>query len=349
MIAFCHFMKVNGHKSILFFLSVVFCGSITSADPGLVRIGAQANNQNVPKNIIDKSDAVLRLVTLDSEPMYVVGTKWFKYFEKVSPYRNQILSKLFHAEILRCEHNHLRQCPIYLRKEMASAFIGLKPNMIFTVRHIFDFELNKLVGTSGAELSFLLLDGNDNVIFDSRLGGYKARVKFIGNPARLLVGTEIKGFPLTDLASDFLAIELNKNVGTQALSFAPEKAPLQSSVYALGFATPTFNRENYGRSDAQGLGLYLAKGKVISPEQSFFRASRLVISNLQARALEQMLVFHDADTVGGQSGGPLLNENGEVIAIISSHYTARPTLLPNDDYSEDGGMGPASFWLMKFR
>ncbi|HEY8270927.1 MAG TPA: serine protease, partial [Pseudobdellovibrionaceae bacterium] len=139
------------------------------------------------------------------------------------------------------------------------------------------------------------------------------------NPSPLLLGADISMMnSALGRISDIVRVHL---VDTSASPLQTSKLPSKvgDTVYLVGYPSETSNRTKVGAPDSGGNSLRISVGKIIS----FADWKQRTGNNFGAQTeslLQENLVFFDADCEHGNSGGPLLNANGEVIGIMMALY-----------------------------
>jgi hypothetical protein len=128
-----------------------------------------------------------------------------------------------------------------------------------------------------------------------------------------------------DVDSNFVALSLNHDIGIP-LSPAPSKTVLGQTVFIVGYPyctgcdtknvqvdDPLDFVDRSPRKNSDGLGLKVTTGHMLEQNDSikFLNLGPAVIQMTQFN----QLAFTDADSNHGNSGGPWLNERGEVLAI----------------------------------
>lgn len=99
-----------------------------------------------------------------------------------------------------------------------------------------------------------------------------------------------------------------------------KKAPkIGDTLYLVGYPRKTTDRAEFGKQDSNGNSQYIAVGKQISM-QNFEANSGQHLDPLRRRDYTEHLLFTSMDCEAGFSGGPILNAEGEVVAILSTRY-----------------------------
>ncbi len=158
--------------------------------------------------------------------------------------------------------------------------------------------------------AFLLFDSNGRKIYDTRDYEQPHRYLSVGDPLESFRRQAKSGMParLKGFAKDFALIQLRKPVAAGL----PVKTPDVSDkiFWALGFPMRTSGRTiNY-----DGFNFYANQGR----RQMITELGRTFKFKLKAGDSKFPLLYYGNDIVQGFSGGPLFNERGEVIGIISA-------------------------------
>ena len=168
-------------------------------------------------------------------------------------------------------------------------------------------------------LVIFIFDQNGQLVLDP----YENEVHIQVGPEPSFVALHRKNFYAEDC--DYIGLSLTKDIGTP-LKIAAQTPQVGETIYVLGYPVCTgCDSSNYdganttdftSRSpapDSNGKGLKISVGDVVNPEglESFFgmQKSALKLWNLQK------MLFYTADSHYGNSGGPVLNAKGEVVAI----------------------------------
>lgn len=116
-------------------------------------------------------------------------------------------------------------------------------------------------------------------------------------------------------AFDQVSLKFSRKIGIGA-KIAARRPALKETVHLFGFPTAT------GGSD--GHTFYCTVGEVITPEEAAARTqwNLASLSPIEDMLYRQQTIFSSNDAASGNSGGPLFNERGEVIAVLSRGNTS---------------------------
>ncbi len=119
-------------------------------------------------------------------------------------------------------------------------------------------------------------------------------------------------------AFDRVSLKFSRSLGT-GVKIASKLPKPGETVRLFGYPAATADRKKNGANDSNGQSFYCTVGTVLSPDEV---ARRIHFNLSKLSAIEEMLyrqetIFATNDAVGGNSGGPLLNSEGELVAVLS--------------------------------
>ncbi len=170
-------------------------------------------------------------------------------------------------------------------------------------------------------LFFALYDKDQDRLFSAREGDV-AKVSHAPEFASTYVPGALKienrsKITIWDQISDFIEIKLSKEVGTP-LKFVDETSSIGRTGFVLGYPAQTENRMDlFGKPDAPGEEFRVSFGKIISFYEAQDAVGRPFPKTEFYDNFDRYYVNVFADTMFGNSGGPIVNENGDVLAILS--------------------------------
>lgn len=295
--------------------------------------------------------AVYRLVALSAEPVAEFDSALYQHLIAEAE-RGDFLDYLYGMRIRECIAKKQKRCPTYFLGQ-ASAFVAEAGDKLWTVRHAFDPILetwrtrpaidHKTMASDhrhflSRELPFLLFDADRNLIFDSRKREDQARTILIGNPPFML-NAVIAEFSSTRARSDDLAttyaarekqlamagkltdiaiISLNRPLTNQPLRFATQPPRPEMKVQLVGFPSRTAKSVVAERRYFDGHSQRSEAGRISRAEAQENHNEDKEAADHTLALFERYFVNHSAVVADGFSGGPLLNEAGEVVSIQSS-------------------------------
>lgn len=173
---------------------------------------------------------------------------------------------------------------------------------------------------------FLLIDSDNNIVFDTELKGNSiAEVVFDGHPLRR-AGLDGQG-PNLEFSSarellDFMVLRL-KGVRGGAKVLKVERNPVlnaETPLYAIGYPKATNGRQSeFKVPDSDGDSLRVSKGSYLErPDDGYLNFLKSLMPDEAVRQYyERGMLFTDIDFVTGNSGGPVVGANGNVVSIAT--------------------------------
>lgn len=229
-----------------------------------------------------------------------------------------------------CTNNRLQVCPIFDQMGDGSAFTLNTPDSMYTNLHNFyevisaNYSLDKnatseiiLKRNLHVPLLFALTDQNGKSVVDTSKTTI-GTLEFFNSSPHLLGGDISNMNNVLGRASDVVRVHL-PNTTALPLSISKTSVKQGDTVYLLGYPMATSNRSSVGAVDSDGNSLRISVGNVISFADWKLRTG----NNFGAQEesiLQENMIFFDADCEHGNSGGPLVNENGEVVGIFMALY-----------------------------
>lgn len=228
-----------------------------------------------------------------------------------------------------CKRVSDKVCPVFDQLGDGSAFILNQGNQLYTNLHnvfetlsartsqVSDSSRNSLRSALiGSKLFFGLSDGQKAVLDPTN--EIAGTLSFFNPDRGLLQGqTTIMNTPLGRV-SDVVRFSLQKTLGTP-LKFAKSPPAIGETLYLIGFPSETNDRKAVGAEDSDGKSLRISKGQVITLEDWKTRTGNN-FGPVADTLLSQKMIFVDGDCEHGNSGGPLVNANGEVVGIFMALY-----------------------------
>lgn len=216
-------------------------------------------------------------------------------------------------------------------------------------------ELHRIL--TAAEPKILLYDRYKNLVFDSRRTSDVARFEFLGdanlmgefalaeflaasqaNPerSRRVWSEELKqaiAGKLTDLAK----LNLSRAINAPALSFAKRVPSEGDPLFLLGYPTRSQRQAVYSARYYDGHSFHVSPGHASTAYQMFHKIFEAYKERAESESqifhlFEKYFYYHDAPSAEGFSGGPVLNESGEIVTVQSSG-------------TEEGGFGLQPKWM----
>ena len=122
--------------------------------------------------------------------------------------------------------------------------------------------------------------------------------------------------------SDYVEITTSK-LGAVPLKPAARAPQPGEKIFLVGYPLATKDRAPFGKLDADGVHQVVSSGRVVTFAE-FQAASGGQVEPEFREKFESNLIFTDLDCDHGNSGGPMLNEKGEVVAIFMAFYGELP-------------------------
>lgn len=333
------------HFEALFWGSLLVVSSVSNGDPGQFRI-RQIENKAVAK----VAPSVYRIVYLFEKPVETIPREKFEETLREASWFRQ---RLYQARFHQCTLKDQNPCLIHFAGNICTAFLHDHQSQIASGRHCLIANFNEFLGEeelSAEELRkklyhyvprFQLYDAQDQLFYDTRKN--EARIAFVVPPEVLAEEVEM----VANLAADWIQFDLSKALSQSPIKTAKSIPKVGEQVFLLGYSVPTTGRDRHKAPDANGKGLFVSKGVVSSEREIADIIEGMELPKL--KDFNQAMLFSNVDGVHGQSGGPLVNARGEVVAVFTAHFGTEED-GPNARYFD----GAAAFaehidWLAKLK
>jgi hypothetical protein len=305
------------------------------------------NDPVLPAGIRDSAASVLRLVVLTrvpGRPDFTVPTAYFQQMVGRLGDDGYLSRRLMtdSAAALNAKHP---QVPVQVRL-VATAFLVGDGDRLLTVMHnfagsILAANLRNLSGSlrgrdidgvtrdartlAEMNVQLQLIDSQGQEVFDTRRPKDVATISVLPNPlspysaeGRRLSAEDI----LNVTTNDILELKLNRRLGA-GLAFAKARPAEGGLVYYAGYPPKT----KTAKRNADGFSLNFVVGK-IQPVGAFIEYTSLdKVLNADGlkdaiRQTEPLFIFADAALDEGMSGGPTLNDRGEIVSLTRGSFWA---------------------------
>lgn len=220
-------------------------------------------------------------------------------------------------------------CVLPQKTNVGSSFITGSGSTLWTNAHVLEKSIvskakmnDKTVEDilkSKENLPIFIFDKSGKLVFN----GLEQAVSFKATPAPTYL-TQTQG-SLYAVDSDYFALNLPAPLGTP-LKVA--KSLTSNNVAVMGYPSCTgcdsnddMARDRYPYPNAEDCEEKVTGGQLLTPEAwgQLAQVNQHLIQTLDRRTF----IAYDADTTYGMSGGPVLNERGEVIGVNAGGKSAR--------------------------
>lgn len=246
-----------------------------------------------------------------------------------------------------------KECLVFFSIEKGTAFLaGDDSSMLWTNAHLVTRFL-KLRATFAKKtvpeqikedprVGVFVFDQNGKLVFDP----YDNIANIANYSGEISIFAKLRGDWYAE-DTDFVGIKLDRPIGVP-LKIGPKPKPDQN-LYRPGFAACTGCAENPNTTDplenisrglgkdSDGQGLYWTAGKAVKIDHVINFLDSTIITALFK--LDQM-IFFNADSQVGFSGGPILNEAGEVVGVFAG---SKPRMYGKDMVVLSRGVRPPAF------
>lgn len=259
-----------------------------------------------------------------------------KHYEQVKA--NPKLSAAALADIIACQKANLDSCVIHLGEIQGSAFLDESGSSIWTNCHIvhawIEYQKQNLILSGIPDSSLLrevfassvpmqLKDSNGREIFAGERSG-KANIQSMMVLSRL-APRELE----CSVMDDVVKIRLPSPLAAAGIKRSKDRPALLANqkTFIGGHPRPTDTRLALGKLDSDGKSFYWATGPHLAKgadSQKYFLGRKDYSFTLSNSFLQILL----SDSAEGMSGGPALNEKGELVGIYKG-------LIPLDSEKKD--------------
>ncbi len=215
------------------------------------------------------------------------------------------------GQVKSCQSLELQEddCIIFMGESSGTAFITGDGSVLWTAAH----NLKTLI-KAGMKPGFRLYDYNDQLVFDGLQENFTVEIINENYTKKEETDPSLK---CSKHVNDWLKIKLPRSLGA-GLQISVAIPNLNEKVFQVGYPWQTNDRKRLDPniSDSNGKSLYFSEGQVRGNELEFIMES---CPKELGDSYQGIIVTH-ADGKQGMSGGPVLNELGEVIGIFNYSF-----------------------------
>lgn len=294
------------------------------------------SHPSTPSMLIDVTDSVFEVRSISEDKVDDIQT-WDLTDPKFSDVERKIDSIaslddkerfIIKRQISNCRaRGNEKQCSVLLGTEKGTAFLAGNSTLLWTNAHMVSRFIKlratlaqKSIGEilrSDGRVAIFLFDKNGSLVFDHFTDS--SAVTIYPEPSFVAL---LRGDWYSE-DSDFVGIQLSQAIGTPfKIGMAPNEG---ESLYRPGFAActgclknpnqtdPDLNRDRGDGRNSDGNGLYWTDGlnQGMASVNSFLGADLSGFFNMK------QMIFFSADSQVGFSGGPILNNRGEVVGVFA--------------------------------
>jgi len=234
------------------------------------------------------------------------------------------------SQLRFCQRTNLRYCPIFDAVGKGTAFLVENDRQIFSVLHNFnDFfgvqiqkqdlidrnEIRKVI--RNIPIPMLMTRNDESLAFTSK---DNTALMDLFNPDTRLFDVKFGNNAFMFKLSDLVSLNVASAMPDRPLKIATRLPEVGDVVYGLGYPRKTKDRHStFGTEDSDGKQIWVSKGHVISTAE-WARRIDPDMPPLVKLAYDAYMIMTDFDVEHGDSGGPILNEQGEVVGVIQAMY-----------------------------
>lgn len=242
-----------------------------------------------------------------------------------------IEKKVIVAQIERCEKDEtlIEQCPLSIEIRKSTGFLLNSGKELWATAHSIERFLSMRTKYEGHTLEKQLVDKIPLRVFIFNRNGEMVFNPFVETmtlkqlPKKTKAAERNQKFYAED--SDYVVLDLSKSIG-QPLKKHTTPPKSNDSVFVVGFPACTgCDASQYSESDqldftdrkpkenSSGFGIFISSGRWANSENAI-KQLEMTAEAASIYNLNQM-VFYSADSQSGMSGSPVVNSQGEVLAI----------------------------------
>lgn len=325
-------------------------------------------DKEIPQPVRDASASVFKIVSFSAEEgndtyevikKSVLRQNEAEFKARVNKITNDIyIQAAMMKQIDGCLNSKIaedKECTILLKTNVATAFLAGDGQTLWTNAHVvegllktyarFESKSVEQVAQEKRNLLIYVFDSKNGMVFEP----FTAAAQISELPAASVLSKEKFYGPDTD----YIAISLSKEIG-RPLQWSKKLATMNVESFVVGYPSCT-NCEapdsikdaderlaftsRAPKKDSSGQGLIVTRGRVLFVDDTvigFYKTNKETIA-----ATIKSVLHYTADSNYGQSGSPVLNSSGEVIAI---HRGGKSRKFNDKHYRISNGVMPAGIY-----